>query len=418
MWKGTCFPAGLLSLASLAGSASATLLYVTSYAGTVTTLNLTLAPSDGSAVPTGRAAGSAATLETVSNSTGCGPSPSWLTLDLPRNLLYCLDEGLNDPYGGVASFYAHDDGTLDTLNRLDIIQGPVSIAEFGDGGSGLAIAHYSGSSVSVVSTTPEGNLTLLHNETYTLNGPGPDPSRQEASHPHEAILDPTGAWVLVPDLGADMVRIFSTEAGSPVLTSRPPLAVSPGSGPRHGVFLVTPDTTFFYLISELGNTITGYQVVYPEDPDNKTLGFNELFVIPSHGEPTELPEGTGAAEIVLSPDGKYLIASSRWENSFNITNFDPNNSTEIASDPIMTFSIDSTTGDLTKVQEFPAGGSGPRHFSINADGSLLAVSLQADGRVVIIDRDVETGELKDFLAYKDIEGEVTASIFREEYDTI
>ncbi|XXG98277.1 hypothetical protein Hte_004600 [Hypoxylon texense] len=406
MWKGI-FPAGLLSL-GLAGSASATLLYVTSYAGTVTTLSLTL-PDDDSAATT------AATLETISNSTDCGPNPSWLSLDYSKNLLFCLDEGFNGPYGGVTSFYTNDDGTLTTLNKLDVIQGPVSIAEFGVGGHGLAIAHYSGSSVSVVGFTPEGNLTLVLNETYALEGPGPNPERQEAPHPHEAILDPTASYVLVPDLGADIVRIYQADASTLALTPVAPLTVRPGSGPRHGAFTVTPAKTYFYLISELGNLITGYEVIYN---DNKTLGFNELFVIPTHGEETVLPEGTGAAEILVSPDGKYLIASSRWENSFNITNFDPNNSTEIPSDPIITFSIDRATGDLTKVQEFPAGGSGPRHFSINADGDLLAVALQADGRVVIIDRDVETGELKDYVAYTNIEGEVTAAIFREDYHTI
>lgn len=133
MWKGV-FPAGLLSL-GLAGSASATLLYVSSYAGTVTSLSLTLPDNDGSSATT------ITTLEIISNSTDCGPNPSWLSLDYSKNFLFCLDEGFNGPYGGVTSFLTNDDGALTTLNKLDIIQGPVSIAEFGVGGHGLAIAH-------------------------------------------------------------------------------------------------------------------------------------------------------------------------------------------------------------------------------------------------------------------------------------
>lgn len=132
MWKGI-FPAGLLSL-GLAGSASATLLYVASYAGTVTTLRLTLPDDD-------CVDGTAATLATVSNSTGCGPNPSWLSLDYSKNFLFCLNEGLTDPYGSVTSFVTNDDGTLTTQDTLQVIQGPVSIAEFGLGGHGLAIAH-------------------------------------------------------------------------------------------------------------------------------------------------------------------------------------------------------------------------------------------------------------------------------------
>ncbi|KAI1386637.1 putative isomerase YbhE [Hypoxylon trugodes] len=405
MWKGV-FPAGLLSL-GLASSASSTLLYVSSYAGTVSTFSLTT-PDDDSAT------GAAATLEIISNSTGCGPNPSWLSLDYSKNLLFCLDEGFTGPYGGVTTFYTDDDGTLTTLDKLDVIQGPVSIAEFGVGGRGLAIAHYSGSSVSVVGFDPEGNLTLVLNETYALEAPGPNPARQEAPHPHEAILDPTASYVLVPDLGADQVRIYQADASTLGLKPVAPLPVRPGSGPRHGAFTVTPRTTYFYLVSELANTITGYEVIYN---DNDTLSFNELFYIPTHGEEKTLPEGTGAAEILVSPDGKYLIVSSRWENSFNITNFDPNNSTEIPSDPLITYSIDRSNGNLTKVQEFAAGGSGPRHFAINADGDLVAVSLQADGRVVLIERDVKTGKFTDYVAHGYVEGEVTAAIFREDYHT-
>ncbi|KAH9993662.1 putative isomerase YbhE [Xylariaceae sp. FL0662B] len=405
MWKGV-FPAGLLSLGLGAGSASATLLYAASYAGTITTLNLTL--------PAGDAA--VATLENISNSTACGPYPSWLSLDYPNSFLFCTNEGFDGPYGGLTSLFTNDDGTLTLLKNLDVIQGPVSLAEYGVAGrGGLAVAHYSGSSVSAVGISPEGDLLLVHNETYTLEEPGPNPSRQEAPHPHDAILDPTAAYVLVPDLGADIVRIYQANADDLSLTPIAPLVVQPpGSGPRHGVFRVVLDKTYFYLVSELANTITGYEVIYNA---NETLSFTELFVIPTHGEETDLPEGTGAAEIRLSPDREFLIVSSRWEYSMNITNFDPANSTEIVSDPLITYSIDQETGALTKVQEFAAGGSGPRHFSINADGNLVAVALQADGRVVIIERDVETGLLKDYVAHLDIGGEVVAVIFYDDYHT-
>lgn len=137
----------------------------------------------------------------------------------------------------------------------------------------------------------------MQNETYSLAAPGPNADRQEAPHPHEAILDPTASFVLVPDLGADEVRIYQADAKTLGLTPIAPLTVRPGSGPRHGTFLVTPKKTYFYLISELSNTITGYETVYNK---NKTLSFNEIFYIPTHGKNITLPEGTGAAEIVVS----------------------------------------------------------------------------------------------------------------------
>lgn len=83
------------------------------------------------------------------------------------------------------------------------------------------------------------------------------------------------------------------------------------------------------------------------------------------------------------------------------------------SDAILTFSVDHSCGNLSFVQEFPAGGRVPRQFSINKAGDLLAVGLQSDGRVVLIDRDVKSGLLKRFAANALVEGEVTAVIFDE-----
>lgn len=51
------------------------------------------------------------------------------------------------------------------------------------------------------------------------------------------------------------------------------------------------------------------------------------------------------------------------------------------------------------MQTAPAGGMNPRGFSLNEDGSLVASALQDDARVVIIQRDVKTGMLGDFLGW-------------------
>ncbi|KAI0466827.1 putative isomerase YbhE [Xylaria cf. heliscus] len=382
----------------LAGSTSATLLYVTSYAGTVTTLDLV--------------EGTTSRLETVTSTTACGANPSWLTLDYSKSFVYCLDEAWGQLTGSITSFYTNANGSLTPLDTATVVAGPVSIAEFGVGGSGLAIASYAGSGINVVRLAPEGGVDLVQNETYTLEQPGPIPDRQDVPHPHQALLDPTARFILVPDLGADLVRVYQADAGSLELTPIAPLEVAPGSGPRHGAFKTALDKTYYYVTTELGNTIIGYEVIYNK---NNTLSFSELFTIPTHGDDRTLPVTAAAGEIIVTPDGKFLIVSSRSEGSLEIPNFDPTNSTDIRSDPLITYSIDSKTGSLAKVQEFPAGGLVPRHFSINGDGNRIAVGLQGDGRVVIIERDVQTGELKDFVASADVAGEVNTVIFYEDY---
>lgn len=121
--------AGLLPLL-LSSPAVATLLYASSYSGTITTLNLTLSDNNSTQ----------SVLQTLSSSNGCAPSPSWLTLDHPNSRLYCTDEGLTTNVGTVSSFKTGPEGNLEQLAKTETISGPVSAVIYGDRGQGLAVA--------------------------------------------------------------------------------------------------------------------------------------------------------------------------------------------------------------------------------------------------------------------------------------
>lgn len=112
------------SLLMLGGQASATYLYVASYTGIVTTLNLT-----------------DSTLEEVATSSECGSSPSWLTLR-DDGTLYCNDEGFATwPIGHVVSFSTNEDGSLEFLDSEDTFVGGVSSLLYGEEDNGLAVAY-------------------------------------------------------------------------------------------------------------------------------------------------------------------------------------------------------------------------------------------------------------------------------------
>lgn len=226
-------------------------------------------------------------------------------------------------------------------------------------------------------------------------------------HPHEAILDPTGKYVLVPDLGADLIRVFTFDDNTLKLTARTPVKAAPGSGPRHLAFAEKNGKTYAYLITELASTIVGYELTYDDN-----IHFKELFTIGVHGKDKPVPEGSAASEIAVSPDNKFLIASSRAENIYTIPNFDPSNSTEIVSDSLINFSI-GDDGSLDVIQDMAAGGRFPRQFSLNKAGTRVAVGMQHDARVVVLERDVNTGHLGKFVGYANVAGEITSVIFDE-----
>ncbi|CRK16853.1 hypothetical protein BN1723_017493, partial [Verticillium longisporum] len=273
-----------------------------------------------------------------------------------------------------------------------------------------------GSSLTTINVTTLSSLTLLNTTTFTLPSPGPVPSRQEAPHPHQVAIDPTGRFLLVPDLGADLVRVYLIDPSTLTLHSIEPLVTAPGSGPRHVVFFESPTgATYLYLVTELANTITSYAVSYF---GNDEIRFDRVFQCPTHGAGNTVPEGAAAAEIAISPDNRFFTVSSRNERSFIIPSPDAEGSDatgagDIESDSLITYLISPETGELVFLQKFPAGGLIPRHFSMNGNGSLIAVAVQQDGRVVILRRSVETGQLKEIIASIKLEGEVTAVIFAD-----
>lgn len=142
------------------------------------------------------------------------------------------------------------------------------------------------------------------------------------------------------------------------------------------------------------------------------MSFTEIFDSGIYG-PKATPAGAAAAEAVLSPDHEYLLTSSRNVTLFEIPNFNPANHTRIPSDTLQVWKIDFETGKLAFEQLAPAGGSFPRQFSVNKNGTLAAVGLQNDGRVVIIERDVDDEKFGKFVAEIDIPGQITSVIWDE-----
>lgn len=119
-----------LLLALAAPLCSATNLFVSSYAGNITSLSLT-------------ESGGNYNLEKTFYNPGCAPNPSWLTLDVDRGELYCLDEGLTVPNGTLSSYLVNPDGSLKQVQKADTVSGPVSGVIFGNpsGNRSIALAH-------------------------------------------------------------------------------------------------------------------------------------------------------------------------------------------------------------------------------------------------------------------------------------
>ncbi|KIW62143.1 hypothetical protein PV04_10344 [Phialophora macrospora] len=210
---------------ALGTTTSANHLFVSSCGGNITTLSLT--ESNGTM-----------SLESTFFNADCRPNPLCLTLNVGRGMLFCLDEGLTAPNGSLGSFTINRDGSLNHVKNETTISGPVTGVIYGNpaGRRAIGLAPYSGSSVSSYDLDGNGQFHLSQSFTYSLTLPGPDADGQDAPHPHEANLDPAGQYMLVPDLGADLVSAYGIDFNSLNLTELAPLKAPGGCGPRHAAF--------------------------------------------------------------------------------------------------------------------------------------------------------------------------------------
>lgn len=217
-----------------------------------------------------------------------------------------------------------------------------------------------------------------------MSGTGPVASRQDEPHPHSVTPDPTGKFIIAPDLGADLIRIFSIDAATGYLKTCPAAVASPGDGPRHGAFWISPSgATTLYVANELGNSVAAWDVTYPSA--GGCLGLQQTQALSAYPQGHLAPNGSKSAEIQVAGDFVYL--SNRNDQTFGTKQ-----------DSAATYSIDPATGNLTFVDLTNTYGYYPRSFSINKAGDMVAFAGQTTSTLAIVARDTATGRLGPLIA--------------------
>ncbi|KAM3554786.1 hypothetical protein ARSEF4850_006295 [Beauveria asiatica] len=155
---------------------------------------------------------------------GC---PSWLAVDHARSLAYTVDEDSHkfhrfhlDPFSGIPFSQML---TVDTASP-----GAVYLA-FSQDKQRLLGAAFAGGAVDVWDVSDGLGLE----KTIVSDGkPGPVAHIQDAPHPHQVLLDPTGRFYVVLDLGTDEILVLDSKDDAFTISSRVTVG-PPGSGPRH-----------------------------------------------------------------------------------------------------------------------------------------------------------------------------------------
>jgi 6-phosphogluconolactonase len=207
-----------------------------------------------------------------------------------------------------------------------------------------------------------------------------------ARNAHCIVIDRTNRYVFVPHLGSDEVFQFRFHAKTGKLKANTPplLLMKAGTGPRH--IIISSDNKFAYLLSEMVGTVTTLSLdaqtgllspvseVKILPPDSKLVPGLPRLPAGQGEEPRDVSKDIWAADLHLTPDGKFLYAVERTSNT------------------ISAFSVDGASGKLTYLSNTPTEKQ-PRSFAIDPTGKYMVVSGELSDTISVYAID-ENGGLK------------------------
>jgi 6-phosphogluconolactonase len=288
-------------------------------------------------------------------------NPSYLTVSNDNKFVYSVSE--NDKKSSVSAFgFDSKTGKLDFINY----QNPngMNPCYIINDEKNVITANYSSGNISVLGKNSDGGIGEVK-QIVQHTGKSINAKRQEAPHAHMVYFSPDKKYVLANDLGTDKVYLYqyNPNSATEVLKLKSSFDLKPGSGPRHLIF--NKKGKYVYVLQELDGTITSFSYA------NGTLEkVSETTVVA-----TGFKGDIGAADIHISPDGKFLYATNRG-----------------TANDISAFKI-LKKGKLEFVQKTSTLGKGPRNFNIDPTGNFLLVGHQYTNEIVIFKRDKATGML-------------------------
>ncbi|SCY78227.1 6-phosphogluconolactonase [Paenibacillus polysaccharolyticus] len=297
-------------------------------------------------------------------------NPTFVNVDAQANKLYAIGETAsaegNKMSEAVALSVDPSTGKLTLLNRKDSISAPPCHIQRDPSGKYLILSSYHGGLVGLQALTDNGEVGALLDEKKH-EGHGAHPERQDKPHVHSAFFSPDGKYMMVQDLGADKIAIYSINADTNELVLHSETKTHPGAGPRHLAF--HPNAQFAYVINEVDSSITSYKY----DAAAGTL--TEISNISTLPDGYDGAENT-TAEITVSNDGRFVYGSNRGHDS------------------IVVFAVDADKGHLSLVEHVSAEGQHPRHFALTPNGKLLIAANRDTNNMVTFTVDQESGRLK------------------------
>jgi 6-phosphogluconolactonase len=293
------------------------------------------------------------------------PNASYLAISADKKNVYSVSEGS----GTNASVHAYSfdaaTGKLTFLNSVPSQGDHPCYISVDKKKKFVFVGNYTGGNLLSIPLNADGSFDA-NAQNIKHEGGSVNKERQEKPHVHSVVLAPDDRHLLVPDLGADKVFQYQVNIGKPqalIAAPSPFTAVKPGGGPRHLTF--HPNGKYAYLALELVAEVMAFDYKDGKLEPKQTIAMSS----------PDFKGNVSAADIHVSPDGKFLYASNRGD-----------------ANELAIFSI-GKEGNLTAVGRQSVLGQTPRNFAIDPSGNFLLAANQNSNNVVIFKRDLKTGLL-------------------------
>jgi 6-phosphogluconolactonase len=183
---------------------------------------------------------------------------------------------------------------------------------------------------------------------------------------HSIVVDAANRFAYSAILGADHVMqfLFDPKSGRLTPNNPPTIAARDHAGPRHLAF--HPHGRFLYMLNQTDATIVTYRI----EPGSGVLAELETVItLPAHflGE-------ANAADIHVTPDGRFLYSSERQTST------------------LAGFRIDPASGFLVPIGRWSTETT-PRGFAIDSRGRFLLVAGLDSNQVSVHGIDAKGGSL-------------------------
>ena len=299
------------------------------------------------------------------------PQPAHIWAAPSGKVLYAVNW---EEQGGVSAFRIDSrTGGLTFLNRVSAKGAKPNQVVVDPSGRIAVSVNYGAGNLAAYKVLPDGELSEAF---YVDQHAGPPRSpRQHGPKAHGVEFSRDGRFMYVAELGLDRVYAYRVdpEAGAIAPGDPPYVETHAGAGPRR--LQLSPNGKFLYVNHETDSEVSVFAVDGTSLKDVQTVSTLSA----GYTDPNT------TAEIIISPDDRFLYVSNRGRDS------------------IAVFAIDPASGRLTLTADTPAGGRTPRNLRLDPSAGFLFSSNEGDGTITVFKIDKATGLLSQTAAKAQID---------------